>query len=94
MNKTHSIVPGYERMGENHSEKEYSRILTAAVISPQFCQILLADPARALTLGFAGEPFQLNKESHNLLSGIHAKSLPEFARQLSGSLAQACATAT
>jgi len=93
MNKMSITVPRYERTGEDHTEKEYSRILTAAVINPQFCRILLTDLDRALNMGFAGEPFRLNTESHDLLSGIHAQSLPEFARQLSGSLTQVCTAA-
>lgn len=55
--------------------------------------MLLTDLDRALNMGFAGEPFRLNTESHDLLSGIHAQSLPEFARQLSGSLTQTCTAA-
>jgi hypothetical protein len=44
-------------------------------------------------MGFAGEPFQLNQEGHSLLSGIHAQSLSEFARQLNGTLSQVCTPA-
>ena len=93
MDRSNTHIPHYERTGGNHTEKEYSRILTAAVINPQFCRILLSNPGKALAMGFAGEPFLLNSESHTLLSGIHAQSLSEFASQLSGSLSQACATA-
>jgi hypothetical protein len=93
MYKKQSTVPRYERTGGDHPEKEYSRILTAAVINPQFCRILLTDPGRALSMGFAGEPFKLNSASHNLLSGIRASSLSDFARQMNGSLAQVCTAA-
>jgi hypothetical protein len=93
MDKKQSTVPHYERTGGNHTETEYSRILTAAIINPQFCRILLTDPGRALSMGFAGEPFKLNAESHDLLSGIRASSLSDFARQLNGSFAQACTAA-
>jgi hypothetical protein len=44
-------------------------------------------------MGFAGEPFKLNAESHNLLSGIRASSLSDFARQMNGTLAQASTAA-
>ncbi|MBN2257073.1 MAG: hypothetical protein JW704_04525 [Anaerolineaceae bacterium] len=93
MEKITASIPQYERTGGDHLEKEYSRILTAAVINPQFCKILLSDPARALTMGFAGEPFQLNQESHTLLSAIRAQSLSEFARQLNGTLSHVGAAA-
>ncbi|MGB8252767.1 MAG: hypothetical protein WCF08_06100 [Anaerolineaceae bacterium] len=46
-----------------------------------------------MAMGFAGEPFQLNRESHTLLSSIHAQSLSEFASQLNGSLSQTFTTA-
>jgi hypothetical protein len=93
MDKKQTTVPHYERTGGDHAEKECSRILTAAVINPQFCKILLTDPARALTMGFAGEPFKLNAKSQDLLSGIRASSLSDFARQMNGSLAQICTAA-
>jgi hypothetical protein len=93
MDKWNTRIPHNERTGENHTVKECSRILTAAVINPQFCRILLTNPGKALAMGFAGEPFQLNPESHTLLSGIHAQSLPEFARQLNGALPKVFTTA-
>ena len=93
MEKNQTTVPHYERTGGDHTETEFSRILTAAVINPQFCRILLSDPGRALTMGFAGEPFKLNAESHDRLSGIRAKSLSDFARQMNGTLTQVCTAA-
>jgi len=44
-------------------------------------------------MGFAGEPFKLNAKSQDLLSGIRASSLSDFARQMNGSLAQLCTAA-
>jgi hypothetical protein len=44
-------------------------------------------------MGFAGEPFKLTAASHDLLSGIRAKSLSDFARQMNGTLAQVCTAA-
>jgi hypothetical protein len=93
MDKKQLNVPHYERTGGDRTEKEYSRILTAAVINPQFCRVLLTDPGKALKMGFAGEPFKLNAESHDLLSQIRAKSLSDFARQMNGALAQVCTAA-
>ena len=93
MEKRLPTIPHYERTGGDHTEKECSRILTAAVINPQFCRILLTDPGKALKMGFAGEPFKLNAESHDLLSQIRAKSLSDFARQMNGTLSQVCTAA-
>jgi hypothetical protein len=38
-------------------DKESSRLLTAAVVNRRFRQMLLADPGRALALGYGGEAF-------------------------------------
>lgn len=62
--------------------REYGRILSAAVISEQFRQLLLSNPSMALTVGFAGEKFQLNTEDRNRLTAIRATSLVDFATQL------------
>lgn len=62
--------------------REYGRILSAAVVSEQFRQLLLTNPGMALTVGFAGEKFQLNTEDRNRLTAIRATSLADFATQL------------
>ena len=61
---------------------EIGRLLTAAVVSPQFCQLLLADPDKAISLGFNGEQFQFAKEEQERILSIKARSLAEFANQL------------
>ncbi len=62
--------------------REYGRILSAAVISEQFRKLLLSNPSMALAVGFAGEKFHLNTEDRNRLTAIHATSLVDFAAQL------------
>ncbi len=64
------------------NSQEYSRILTAAVISVQFRQLLLSNPAKAIAAGFGGEAFDLDSEDRNRLANIRATSLAEFASQL------------
>jgi hypothetical protein len=64
------------------SHHEVSRILTAAVISPHFCQMLLTNPGKAIAAGYGGEAFQLPREEKNRLTSIHATSLADFAAQL------------
>jgi hypothetical protein len=61
---------------------ELSRLLTAAVINQKFRKLLLADPAIALASGFNGEPFHLASEDKNRVLSISAKSLADFAMQL------------
>lgn len=69
------------------NKMEYSRILTAAVISAQFRQLLLTNPAKAIATGFAGEAFNLDTEECNRLSSIRASSLADFASQLNSNRA-------
>ena len=70
------------RRGRFESSQEYSRILTAAVISAQFRQLLLSNPGKAIAAGFGGEAFDLDNEDRNRLASIRATSLAEFASQL------------
>jgi hypothetical protein len=62
--------------------QEISRMLTAAVVSRKFCQLLLADPVLAMRSGYNGETFQLSADEANLLSSIRATTLRDFAEQL------------
>lgn len=65
-------------------EREYSRILSAAVVNTNFRNLLLADPEKAISGGFAGEDFHLAKEEAKRLALIHAASLAEFASKMNG----------
>lgn len=62
--------------------QEVSRLLTAAVISNQFRQMLLANPGKAITSGYGGESFNLPREQQKRVSSIRANSLSDFASQL------------
>jgi len=61
---------------------EMSRLLAAAAINPDFCQLLLADPDSALRSGFLGEDFSFTEEERDLILSIRAESLPELANEL------------
>lgn len=77
-----------ERSG-NH---EVNKLLTAAVVSKAFCQLLLNNPAQALEDGYNGMRFALTNQEKELLLSIRAKSLSELASQINnrnGSLGQA-----
>ena len=63
-------------------DREYSRILTAAVINQNFCKLLLSDPELAIRSGYGGEDFHLAVEETKKLSLIRAATLADFARQL------------
>jgi hypothetical protein len=62
--------------------REYSRILTAAVISSKFRQLLLSNPAKAIAAGFGGEAFSLEIEDKNRVAAIHVSTLADFATEL------------
>ena len=62
--------------------REINRLLTAAVVSRRFRQLLLADPLAALHSGYNGENFRLTLDEVNLVQSIHATTLPDFAAQL------------
>lgn len=66
------------------NEREYSRIMTAAVVSERFRKLLLANPSLALRNGFGGEAFNLESKESERISAIKATSLAEFALQMNG----------
>jgi len=62
--------------------REISRLISAAVVNKNFCQMLLTNPRRALAAGFQGESFLLDSGQKNLVYSIKADSLADFASQL------------
>ncbi len=62
--------------------REISRLLSAAVVNKRFCKLLLSSPATALATGYNGESFRLAKEEKDLVLSIRAKTLEDFARQI------------
>jgi len=77
-------IPTFNHQERTFSrEKEYSRILSAAVINNHFRQMLLNDPVKAISNGYSGEQFDINSEEKVRLSAIRATSLADFAAQLS-----------
>lgn len=68
----------------NDNEREYSRIMTAAVVNERFRKLLLSNPSLALKSGYGGEAFYLESEESERISAIKATSLAEFARQMNG----------
>ncbi len=66
------------------NEREFSRLLTAAVINGRFRRLLLSNPRVAIQKGYAGEVFNLAEEESERISAIRAATLSEFASQLKG----------
>ena len=59
-----------------------NRLLAAAVVNPQFCQLLIDDPGFALQNGYMGETFPLSEEERALILSIRTNSLQELAGEL------------
>jgi hypothetical protein len=62
--------------------RELNRLLSAAIVSPRFCQALLQDPLSAVSGGYYGQRFALSQEELKLVSGIRAQGLQDFAAQV------------
>ncbi len=62
--------------------QEISRLITAAVVNKNFCNLLLNNPAEAIASGYNGESFFLASDEQELIFSIHAVSLADFAMQL------------
>ena len=64
------------------STYELNRVLSAAIVSPGFCKMLLKDPQSAISKGYQGETFHLNKDEWNCVLSINAPDLASFANQV------------
>jgi hypothetical protein len=64
---------------------ELIRLVSAAVVSEEFCHLLLTDPSLALTDGYNGTSFQLCADEQNLVLSTRGTSLADFVRQLTTS---------
>ena len=84
LTSTPTITPSlYQGMMKPRTNgRELSRLITAAVVNQGFCNMLLANPERALASGFNGEAFCLETEDQNFVLSIQASNLAEFAMQL------------
>ena len=61
---------------------EISRLLSAAVISPRFCKLLLSDPETALRVGYQSESFHLSPEEKLWVLSTRADNLADFAVEI------------
>jgi hypothetical protein len=69
---------------QNHPSANISRLITAAVINQSFRQLLLSNPEKAISGGFNGETFRLERDEKELVLSIQATSLADFAVKVSG----------
>jgi hypothetical protein len=64
------------------TNREFSRILCAAVVNKSFCGRLLADPVKTVSMGYCGEKFQLKEHELRQIASIRVGSLADFAAEL------------
>ena len=65
----------------NH--KALNQLLCAALVNQDFCQTLLNNAAEAISTGYLGNKFNLTLAEKDLLLTIHARTLEDFAGQVS-----------
>ena len=82
MNNYNQIFIHNQPVYQKQVNREYSRIISAAVISQQFRKKLLSDPAKAISGGYCNEKFNITAEELRRIKMIKAKSLEEFAAKL------------
>ena len=62
--------------------RELNRLVTAAVVSQSFCELLLHNPSEAITVGYDSEAFLLTAEEQDMVISIQAVRLQEFLMKL------------
>jgi hypothetical protein len=64
----------------NH--KSLNQLLCAATVNVRFREVLLRDPAQAIASGYFDHSFSLTPEEQDLVVGIQAQGLEDFAAQV------------
>jgi hypothetical protein len=62
--------------------KSLNQLLCAATVNVRFREALLRDPAKAIASGYFDHSFSLTTEEQELLIGIQAQRLEDFAAQV------------
>jgi hypothetical protein len=61
---------------------ELNRLLSAAIVSTSFRNMLFTKPETALTQGYQGEKFNLSNDEYSWLISVQVTDLASFATQL------------
>jgi hypothetical protein len=83
MNNYNQIFIHQQPVYQKTVNREYSRIISAAVVSQQFRKKLLSDPVKAISSGYCNEKFKITANEMRQIKMIRAKTLEEFADKLS-----------
>ena len=62
--------------------KSLNQLLCAATVNVRFRDMLLRDPARAIDTGYFDHRFSLTPEEKEMVIGIQARQLEDFAAQV------------
>lgn len=81
----HSIPP-MKIIEPSGNHAGLTRLFAAAIVSRQFRETLLRDPQAALRDGYLGTRFPLSSEEQALITSIRARSLSDFANQVTRTL--------
>jgi hypothetical protein len=60
---------------------EMGRLINAALVDRDFCNLLLSDPSAALEKGFNGKMFRLSARDRQFMLTVKATSLTNFAEK-------------
>ncbi len=77
-----SLEPFVAPPSATNNFSELNRLLSAAIVSTNFRNLLINSPESALARGYQGEKFHLSNEDFHWLVSIQATNLPDFASQL------------
>lgn len=64
------------------TETEFDRLMAAATVSQELCQLLLTQPSLAIAVDYEGEKFNFSPDERQIVLSIRARTLEEFAEQL------------
>jgi len=76
------ITPVKRQMDNLPSYDELNRLLSAAVVSKSFRNMLLNNPEIAVTSGYQGETFNLSPKDRNWLYSIRPATLVDLAANM------------
>ena len=76
------IKPRTEHDPDDSAKRECSRLIHAAIVNKRFREMLLANPIKSIETGYSGEYFRFSREEKERIKHIQARSLEEFALQL------------
>jgi hypothetical protein len=62
--------------------KSLNQLLCAATVNSTFCEMLLRDPDQAIRAGYLDHTFSLTPEERELVVGIRAQRLEDFAAEV------------